>query len=105
MRTRDRKAEGGPAGDRWGKWGIQCQHRHFRKKNYFSNEMQEGSKVPPTVEKMGVAVRIFPLVQFDKIGKAVGTVFACVLGGEKFSLGECMENEGMQVTRLPKILC
>lgn len=67
--------------------------------------MQEGSKVPPTVEKMGVAVRIFPLVQFGKIGKAVGTVFACVLGGEKFSLGECMENEGMQVTRLPKILC
>ena len=105
MRTSDRKAEGGPAGDRWGKWGIQCQHRHFRKRNYFSNEMQEGSKVPPTVEKMGVAVRIFPLVQFGKIGKAVGTVFACVLGGEKFSLGECIDNEGMQVTRLPKILC
>lgn len=104
MRTRDRKAEGGPAGDRWGKWGIQCQPRHFRKKNYFSNEMQEGSKVPPTVEKMGIAVRIFTLVQFGKIGKAVGTVFACVLGGEKFSLGECMENEGIQVTRLPKIL-
>ena len=53
---------------------------------------------------MGIAVRIFPLVQFGKIGKSVGTVFACVLGGEKFSLGECMENEGMQVTRLPKIL-
>ena len=60
--------------------------------------------MPPTVEKMGIAVRIFTLVQFGKIGKAVGTVFACVLGGEKFSLGECMENEGMQVTRLPKIL-
>ena len=42
VRTRDRKAEGQPAGDRWGKWGIQCQHRHFRKKNYFSDEMQEG---------------------------------------------------------------
>lgn len=60
--------------------------------------------MPPTVEKMGIAVRIFTLVQFGKIGKSVGTVFACVLGGEKFSLGECMENEGMQVTRLPKIL-
>ena len=60
--------------------------------------------MPPTVEKMGIAVRIFTLVQFGKIGKAVGTVFACVLGGEKFSLGECMENEGIQVTRLPKIL-
>ena len=45
--------------------------------------------MPPTVEKMGVAVRIFPLVQFGKIWKSVG---------------ECMENEGMQVTRLPKIL-
>ena len=61
--------------------------------------------MPPTVEKMGVAVRIFPLVQFGKIGKAVGTVFACIFGSEKFSLGECMGNEGMQVTRLPKILC
>lgn len=60
--------------------------------------------MPPTVEKMGIAVRFFPLVQFGKIGKAVGVVFACVLGGEKFSLGECMGNEGMQVTRLPKIL-
>lgn len=60
--------------------------------------------MPPTVEKMGVAVRIFPLVQFDKIGRAFGAVFACILGGEKFPLGEYMENEGMQVTRLPKIL-
>ena len=59
--------------------------------------------MPPTVEKMGVAVRIFPLVQFGKIGKAVGTVFACVLGGEKFSLGECIENEGVLVASL-KIL-
>ena len=42
VRTRDRRAEGGKAGDRWGKWGIQCQYRHFRKKNYFSDEMQEG---------------------------------------------------------------
>lgn len=61
--------------------------------------------MPLTVEKMGVAVRIFPLVQFGKIGRAFGAVFACVLEGEKFSLGECMGNEGMQVTRLPKILC
>lgn len=42
VRTRDRRAGGGTAGDRWGKWGIQCQYRHFRKKNYFSDEMQEG---------------------------------------------------------------
>ena len=59
--------------------------------------------MPPTVEKMGIAVRIFTLVQFGKIGKAVGTVFACVLGGEKFSLGECMENEGMQVAKLTEL--
>lgn len=60
--------------------------------------------MPPTVEKMGIAVRIFTLVQFGKIGKSVGTVFACVLGGEKFSLGESIDNEGVQVTRLPKNL-
>ena len=60
--------------------------------------------MPPTVEKMGIAVRIFLLVQFGKIGKAVGTVSACVFGGEKFSLGECIDNEGVQVTRLPKNL-
>ena len=42
--------------------------------------------MPPTVEKMGVAVRIFPLVQFDKIGRAFGAVFACVLGVRNFHL-------------------
>lgn len=52
---------------------------------------------------MGIAVRIFPLVQFGKIGRAFGAVFACVLGGEKFSLGECMENEGMQVAKLTEL--
>ena len=56
--------------------------------------------MPLTVEKMGVAVRVFPLVQFGKIGRAGRAVSACVFGGEKFSLGECMENEGMQVTRV-----
>ena len=55
--------------------------------------------MPPTGEKMGVAVRIFPLVQFGKIGRAGGVVSASVFRGEKFSLGECIDNEGMQVTK------
>ena len=60
--------------------------------------------MPPTGEKMGVAVRISPLVQFGKIGRAGGVVSASVFRGEKFSIGECIDNEGMQVTKLPKIL-
>ena len=60
--------------------------------------------MPPTVEKMGIAVRNFPLVQFGKIGKAVVAISASVFWGEKFSLGECIDNEGVQVTRLPKNL-
>ena len=60
--------------------------------------------MPPTVEKMGVAVRNFPLVQFGKIGRAGRAISASVFWGEKFSLGESIDNEGVQVTRLPKIL-
>ena len=54
--------------------------------------------MPPTVEKMGIAVRIFPLVQFGKIGKAVGVVFACVWGVRNFHLASTWE---MRVCRLP----
>ena len=60
--------------------------------------------MPPTVEKMGIAVRNFPLVQFGKIGRAGRAISASVFWGEKFSLGECIDNEGVQVTRLPKNL-